>query len=121
MGRKIGRPISADNIKKRSVSISLTPYHLQVLGHLCDKNEVSRSKMIGVLVETAGYLELGANGMVQPHMGTPSPLRTRKAYANGQYGKWVLNPKILVCNPHSVKGLCQNSACQAIYKKEGLI
>ena len=121
MGRKIGRPILADNIKKRSVSISLTPYHVQLLKKLCDQNEVSRSKMIGILIETTGYLELGVDGMVEPHISTPAPLRTRKAYANGQFGKWTINPKILVCNPHSLKGLCQNSACHAVYKKEGLI
>lgn len=77
--------------------------------------------MINTLVEGAGYLELGVDGMVQKHLGVPSPLRTRKAYANGQMGKWTVNPKILVCNPHSKKGLCQNDACQAVYKKEGLI
>jgi len=120
MGQKIGRPILPDVKKKRSVSISLTPYHLQILAKLCVKHEKSRSHMIGALVEAAGYLELGAAHQ-EEHTGTPSPLRTRKAYANGQFGKWKVNPKILVCNPHSIKGVCQNSVCQAIYKKEGLI
>ena len=113
---KTGRPILADDKKKRSTSISLTPLQLQLLDKLVDDRQFgvirwTRSKMIGALIEEHSRDILGVVGGVEKHTG------------NGHYTIRNLRTgeerPIKACNPHSIKGMCENSACQAVYKKEG--
>lgn len=105
---KRGRPRKKHEDKMRVITISISPLQFQIIEKLCDKNEVTRSEMIRALIEGAGYLELGVVGGVHPH-----------AMMNQNY---VLpKTKIKACNPYSKRGFCLNSACQAAYKKEGLV
>lgn len=102
-----GRPRKGNNEKKRVVSISISPLQLNILEALCERNNVTRSEMIRALIDGAGYLELGVVGGVHPHIG-------------GQ--RYLLKESgLYACNPYHLKGMCQNSACEAAYKKEGLI
>lgn len=90
--------------KKRTVSISITPFQLQILDQLCKMNDLSRSEVLRGLIEGAGFLELGVVGKVEPHLGS----QKFKMPKSG----------LMACNPYSLKGECQNSACQAVYAKE---
>lgn len=103
-----GRPRKGNDEKKRVVSISISPLQLQILEALCERNNVTRSEMMRALIDGAGYLELGVVGGVQPHI---MPVQTYVLKHTG----------LLACNPHSKKGYCQHSQCQAAYEKEGLI
>jgi hypothetical protein len=103
-----GRPRKANDDKKRVISISITPLQLNILEHLCQRNDVTRSEMVRAMIEGAGYLELGVVGGVQPHI---MPVQT---YILPQTG-------FAVCNPYSPKGFCENDECQGKYQKEGLI
>jgi len=90
--------------KKRTVSISITPFQLQILDQLCKMNDLSRSEVLRGLIEGAGFLELGVLGKVEPHLGS----QKFKMPKSG----------LMACNPYSLKGECQNDACQAVYSKE---
>lgn len=103
-----GRPQKDHNDKMRTVTISITPLQFQILNKLSEKNKVSRSEMVRAMIEGAGYLELGVVGGVHEHI---MPVQSYRLPKTGGF----------VCNPHSIKGMCQNSACEALYKKEGLL
>jgi len=100
-----GRPRKPHDQKLRVVSVSITPLQVQILEQLCTRNDVSRSEMIRALIEGAGYLELGVVGGVHPH------IQMKQNYTLQKSG-------LQACNPHSKRGECLNSACQAAYKKE---
>lgn len=102
-----GRPRLSHDEKKRTVSISITPLQIQILDQLCIMNDLSRSEVLRGLIEGAGFLELGVVGKVEPHLGN-------QKYKFPKTG-------LVACNPFSLKGVCQNSACQAVYKKEGAL
>ena len=109
MGRK-GRPRLKENSKKRTVSISITPFQLQTLDAIATMDNCSRSEVLQVLIEGAGFLKAGIidGSEIKPHVS--------------EYQTWI-GPKTgrRACNPSNVHGMCQNQACQAIYDKEGLI
>ena len=117
----MGRPRKPNLEKKRTISISITPLEMQILDTLCLQNDVSRSALLSKMIEAAGFLELGVTGATKEHIGTPRPLRVRKVMPNGQMGQWVVKSKIKACNPYGLEGKCQNDACQAAYKKEGVV
>ena len=100
-----GRPRKDHSEKLRVVSVSITPLQVQILEHLCQRNDVSRSEMVRALIEGAGYLELGVVGGVHPHISMKQNYTLQKS-------------GLQACNPHSKRGMCLNSACQAAYKKE---
>jgi len=103
-----GRPRKDNADKLRTVSISVTPLQLQILEQICTMNDMSRSEVLRGLIEGAGYLECGIVGGVEPHLL--------------QYQKYKLKKTgLMVCNPYTGKGFCKSSACEAAYKKEGLI
>jgi hypothetical protein len=111
----MGRPRKPNLEKKRTISISITPLEMQILDTVCVQNDVSRSALITSMIEAAGFLELGVTGATKEHIGTPRPLRTK------QMGTWRVFPKTLACNPYGLEGECQNDACQAAYRKEGVV
>ena len=104
----VGRPRKKHDVKKRVVSISITPLQIQILEELCVRNNVSRSEMIRALIEGAGFLELGVVGDVHPH------IMLSQGYTLKETGSKV-------CNPYSKRGYCLNDECQGKYIKEGLI
>ena len=99
-----GRPIVPDEKKHRTVSISISPLQLQILNELCKMNDLSRSEVLRGLIEGAGFLEAGIIGGVEDHLGN-------QKYKMPKSG-------LMACNPYSLKGECQNDACQAVYSKE---
>jgi len=101
------RPRLPQSKRKVVCSLSLTPFHWQLLDSLADRHKTSRSLMVAMLIDNGG-LELGVTGQVEGHHYSKQSYKLQKTGA-------------LVCNPHSVRGKCQNDACQAAYKKEGLI
>ena len=105
-----GRPRVSDDAKKRSVSISITPFQLQTLDAIATMDNCSRSEVLQVLIEGAGFLKAGIidGSEIKPHVS--------------EYQTWI-GPKTgrRACNPSNINGMCQNQACQAIYDKEGLI
>lgn len=102
-----GRPRKDNADKLRTVSISVTPLQLQILEQICTMNDLSRSEVLRGLIEGAGYLECGIVGGVEPHLGNQ--------------GYKLKKSGLVTCNPHLLKGRCKNSACEAAYKKEGLV
>lgn len=102
MARNIGRPITPDDKKKKVVSISLDPLHLSLLDQMAAFDNVTRSQLVRALIEGAGILggyQIGS----EAHAGTQN-----YKFASGRRA----------CNPHLLKGRCQNSACEAVYAKE---
>ena len=103
-----GRPRKANDEKNRTISISVTPLQLQILEQISKMNDLSRSEVLRGLIEGAGFLECGIVGGVEPHLQQHQKYKLEKT-------------KLMVCNPYTGKGFCQSSACQAAYKKEGVI
>lgn len=93
--------------KKRTISISITPLQLQILEQICKMNDLTRSEVLRGLIEGAGYLECGIIGGVEPH--------------NGNQNYKLKKSGLMACNPYSLKGRCKNSACEAAYRKEGIV
>jgi hypothetical protein len=114
MGRKTIPPES----RKLVSSFTLSPISLVMLDNLAEhlsvdtQTTLSRSKVVDLLIQNAANRELGLTA-------------TEKHTSN--YRRWKIYigknryRELKACNPHSVKGLCQNSACQAVYEKEGLL
>jgi metal-responsive CopG/Arc/MetJ family transcriptional regulator len=104
-----GRPIKPDKDKKKAVSISISPFELEILNNIAAMDNISRSEVISALIQSAGFLKAGIidGHETKPHIGNQKyKLRKTGLYA---------------CNPHSLKGMCQHSACEAAYRKEGLL
>ena len=95
--RITGRPRVSDGAKKRSVSISITPFQLQTLDAIATMDNCSRSEVLQALIEGAGFLKAGIIDGSEPRSGK------------------------MACNPNHKDGRCQNSACEAIYDYEGLL
>jgi len=104
MARNIGRPIKPDDKKKKVVSISLDPLHLSLLDQLAAFDDVTRSQMVRALIEGAGILG-GFQVGNEEHKGNQD-----YKFPSGRRA----------CNPHLLRGRCQNSACEATYRQEGL-
>jgi len=109
MGRPKGRPIKPDAKKKKAVSISLSPFEVEILNNIAAMDNISRSEVVSALIETAGFLKAGIidGHETKPHVG------------NQKYR--LKNSGLYACNPHSLKGMCEHSACQAAYRTEGLL
>ena len=105
---KRGRPRKKHDDKMRVITISISPLQFQIIDKLCETNDVSRSELMRGLIESAGTLELGIVGGVNDHIMPVQMFRLPKTGGR-------------VCNPHSPKGFCKNSRCEALYKKEGLL
>ena len=63
---------------------------------------------MGAMLIDNGGLELGVTGQVEGHIQSKQLFKLKKS-------------GLLACNPSTGRGFCQNDACQAAYKKEGLI
>ena len=94
---------------------------MQILDTLCLQNDVSRSALISKMIEAAGFLELGVTGATKEHIGTPRPLRIQIGVRPDGTPKWRNTVAVFACSPYGLEGKCQNDACQAAYKKEGVI
>ncbi len=101
------RPRLPQSKRKVVCSLSLTPFHWQLLDSLADRHKTSRSLMVAMLIDNGG-LELGVTGQVEGHIQSKQLFKLKKS-------------GLLACNPSTGRGFCQNDACQAAYKKEGLI
>ena len=117
----MGRPRKPNLEKKRTISISITPLEMQILDTLCVQNNVSRSALITSMIEAAGFLELGVTGATKEHIGTPRPLRVAIGMKADNTPKWRVCLTTLACSPYGESGECQNDACQAAYRKEGVV
>ena len=108
--RITGRPRVSDGAKKRSVSISITPFQLQTLDAIATMDNCSRSEVLQALIEGAGFLKAGIidGSEIKKHISTHQNWRGPRS------GK-------MACNPNHKDGRCQNSACEAIYDYEGLL
>jgi hypothetical protein len=104
-----GRPRKLEN-KKRTVSISITPFQLHTLDAIATMDNCSRSEVLQTLIESAGYLKAGilSGDGIKPH--------------KSEHQKWM-GPKTgrFACNPHLIDGMCENQTCQAVYSAEGLL
>ena len=109
MGRPKGRPIKPDAKKKKAVSISISPFELEILNNIAAMDNISRSEVISGLIQSAGFLKAGIidGHETKPHIGH----QKYKLKKSGLYA----------CNPHSLKGVCKHSACEAAYRQEGLL
>ena len=113
MGRKTIPPES----RKIVSSFTLSPISLVMLDNLAEhmtqdsEKMLTRSKVVDLLIQNAANQELGLSA-TEKHLGNQ---KWRIYIGNHRYRR------LKACNPHSVKGMCKNSGCQAIYAKEGLI
>ena len=109
MAKNRGRPRLDENDKKRSVSISITPFQLHCLDSIATMDDCSRSEVIAALIEGAGYLKAGIleGDTVKMHVS--------------EYQTWI-GPKTgrRACNPNNIAGVCKNHACEAVYRQEGV-
>ena len=113
MGRKTIPPES----RKLVSSFTLSPIALVMLDNLAEhlsadtQTTLSRSKVVDLLIQNAAHRELGLSA-------------TEKHTANRKWKIYLGNRRyreLKACNPHHKDGMCKNSACQAVYEKEGLI
>jgi len=113
MGRKTIPP----EFRKIVSSFTLSPISLVMLDNLAEHMSVdtqttlTRSKVVDLLIQNAANRDLGLSA-TEKHTGSK---RWKIYIGNNRYRE------LKACNPHSLKGMCKNSACQAVYKKEGLI
>ena len=108
MGKKIGRPIKPDAKKKKAVSISITPFELEILNNLAAMDNISRSEVISGLISSAGFLQAG---IIDGH-------ETKEH--KGNQGYQLPKSRLYACNPYLLKGRCEHPACETAYLKEGL-
>ena len=108
MGRPTGRPIKPDSKKKKAVSISISPFELEILNNIAAMDNISRSEVISGLIASAGFLKAG---IIDGHQTTPH---------KGTQGYKLPKSGLYACNPYLLKGRCEHSACEAAYRQEGL-
>lgn len=113
MGRK-----KIDPTQRKIVnSFTLKPTTIVMLDNLAEyvyndgPSTLSRSQIVELLIVNAANRELGL-------------FATEKHTGNRKFRMYIESSRryrdIPACNPHHKNGRCQNTACQAVYEKEGL-
>jgi len=102
------RPTVPIDKQKKSVSMSLSREALVILDNLATRTNRTRSSVIEEMIKAKGFKDLGLKA-TEKHVSSLQKWNGEKTRDSG------------ACNPHHVNGLCKHHACEAVYKKEGLL
>jgi hypothetical protein len=97
----MGRPKKPISERKIVASFTLHPATIVILDNLAVERGATRSETVDRMIKREGLSLLGLSALE----GHATPHQNWKT----------------ACNPKSIKGECQHSHCQSVYKKEGLI
>jgi hypothetical protein len=109
----MGRPKKPISERKIVASFTLHPATIVILDNLAVERGATRSDTVDRMIKREGLSLLGLSaleGHTAQFQTWPTKYEKGKVVSNGN-----------ACPPNHVKGECQHSHCQSVYKKEGLI
>jgi len=99
--------------RKQPVSVSLTALEIVMLNNLAKLHKVNRSRVLAALIREHSFNELGLTAL-ERHMA-PNQTWVSRTHRS------LTGEDLRACNPKHMDGRCTHSACEAVYRRLGLI